>query len=260
MNRSAVTLPSAAEGALSHEIDELPLAYIEIDAKGRITRANRAAIALNHPEQGQLVGLTGWDLMAVDEKDSSHADFQAYMQSNDDPPVTSRSLFDRSGKFRTYRLYRNLMRDANGKPCGMRIVCVDVTEVTRNLEETRIARRWLESAMGAVADAVILTDILGAVRYLNPAAKELTGYSAAELTGQIIEDVVPIVAYQPIDGAPLNRRAAIEKRCKGIATLLNREHQEIKVEFRSSPIVDADSDSVVGVAAVLRRTDDADRA
>jgi PAS domain S-box-containing protein len=238
-------------------MDELPLAYIEIDAEGRIIRANRAAIALNHPEQGQLVGLTGWDLMAVDEKDFSHAAFSAHMASGDDPQVTLRSLFDRSGKFNTYQLHRSVMRDANGNPTGMRIVCVDVTEATKNLDEARHACQWLESAMGAVTDAMILTDILGVVRSINPAAEELAGYSAAELTGKIIEDVVPIIAYEPFDDAPLNRRAAIERRCKGIATLLNREHQRIKVDFSSSPIVDKDNNSVVGVVAVLRKIDDA---
>jgi PAS domain S-box-containing protein len=253
MNQRVAATMAASEAALPSEIDELPLAYIEIDAEGRITRANRAAIALNHPEQGDLVGLTGWELMAVEEKDFSHAAFRAQMESGDDPPVISRSLFDRSGRFRTYQLHRGLMRSADGRPAGMRIVCLDVTEATRSLEETRRASHWLESAMGAVADAVILTDILGVVRSLNPAAEELTGFSVAELTGKIIEEAVPLLAFQAFDGVPLNRRSAIEKNCKGIATLLNRTGNEVKVEISTSPIVDKEKDSVVGVVAILRK-------
>ena len=50
-------------------IDHLPLPYVEMDARGIITRANRAALALHHPEQGDLIGRSGWDMMAIDEKD-----------------------------------------------------------------------------------------------------------------------------------------------------------------------------------------------
>jgi len=257
MNQSAATVPTAGEAALPLEIDELPLAYIEIDSEGRITRANRAAIALNHPEQGDLVGLSGWDLMAADEKDFSRAAFDAHIESGDDPPVTSRSLFDRSGKFRTYQLHRSMMRDAKGIPGGMRIVCVDVTEATKDLEEERHARQWLESAMGAVADAVILTDILGVVRSLNPAAEQLTGFASEELMGKIIEEAVPILAYQPLDGVALTRRSAIESRRRGIATLLNREGNTIKVEISTAPILDKSNGSVVGLVAILRKLNDA---
>ena len=118
----------------SREIDELPLPYVEIDAHGLITRANRAALALHHPDQGSLIGKLGWDLMAVDERDCSHAAFAAHVESGDEPPVITRNIFDRSGSFRTYQFHRSLIRDAHGSPVGMRMIGVDVTETAQALE------------------------------------------------------------------------------------------------------------------------------
>src|SRR5208282_1155512 len=114
MNQSTANFGAAPQCALSREIDELPLPYVEIDAHGFITRANRATLALHHPGQGDLIGKSAWDLMAVDEKDRSSAAFLSHMESGEDPPVIMRSIFDRSGSFRAYEFHRSLMHDAGG--------------------------------------------------------------------------------------------------------------------------------------------------
>jgi len=252
MSLKSAPSPLAPEHALPQEMDELPLAYIEIDAQGVITRANRAAIALHHPAHGQLVGKNGWDLMALDEKVISHAAFSAQMQSGMPPPMITRNIFDRSGSFRTYQLHRSLIRDDRGNPVGMSMVAVDVTETMEELDEARRARQWLESAMASVTDAIVITDILGVVRAVNPAAEELFGFSATELTGKVIEEIVPLLDYRSDDGAPFNRRAVIDRASKGTATLLCRNHRVIKVRISTSPVVDQTSKSVMGVVALLR--------
>jgi len=70
-------------------IDHLPLPYVEMDAKGIITRANRATLALHHPEQGELIGKSGWDLLAIDEKNRSTAAFLSLMASGEEPPSSA---------------------------------------------------------------------------------------------------------------------------------------------------------------------------
>jgi PAS domain S-box-containing protein len=254
MNFDSATIPIAAERALPLEIEEMPVAYLEIDTQGLITRANRAALALHHPDHGELVGKTGWDLMAFDEKVFSHAAFSAQIQSGMKPPVITRNIFDRSGSFRTYQLHRSLMRDAEGNPKGMSMVAVDVTEMTEALDEARRARHWLESALASVADAVVLTDILGVVRAVNPAAEELFGFKSSELAGRVIEEAVPMLDYHSDDGSPLNRRIVIERTCKGTATLVCRNHREVMVRITTSPVVDQRSGSLIGVVAFLHRS------
>jgi PAS domain S-box-containing protein len=245
MSMTANPLPPAPRCATSQEVDELPLPYIEIDARGLVTRANPAALALHHPDHGSLVGKLGWNLIAVDEKDLSSASFLSLMESGEDPPIVARSIFDRSGTFRTYQLHRSMIRNAAGKPVGMRIIGVDVTETAMALEEERRERRWLESAIASLAEAVVLTDILGVVRSINPAAEALFGYSSGELTGKVIEEALPLLSYQ-----------AIERNTRGIATIKNRAQSEVKFEMSTSPHVDKVSGAVIGVVSILRRIDD----
>jgi PAS domain S-box-containing protein len=191
--------------------------------------------------------------MAVDEQDRSSAAFLSLMESGEDPPVITRSIFDRSGSFRTYEFHRSLMRDAAGKPAGMRMVCVDVTERVRALEEARRAQQWLESAMASLAEAVILTDILGVIRSVNPAAEELSGWRACTLMGKTIDELLPTQAFPPGGNAFLDLRALLEPPCKRTAGLRTRDQKEVRVEVSTSPILDRESGAVSGVAALLRK-------
>ncbi len=233
-------------------IDHLPLPYVEMDARGIITRANRATLALHHPEQGELIGKSAWDLLAIDEKNRSTAAFLSLMASGEDPPVICRSIFDCSGRFRAYEIHRTMIRTTGGRPVGMRMIFMDVTERKNALEEAERACQWLESALGSVADAIVLTDVLGLVLSANPAAEALLGFTVRELEGKTIEEAVPILEYRSLDGAVLDRRTAIEKSCKGVATLLVRNGGKLKVEISTSPILDKNNGCVSGVAAILR--------
>ena len=98
--------------ACSDAIDELPLPYIELDAHGVITRANRATLALHPLDRGELIGQIAWDLMAADEKEPELRCLllERWRQARQ-PAVVRRSLYDRSGQFRTYEMHRSLVRD-----------------------------------------------------------------------------------------------------------------------------------------------------
>lgn len=60
MTENPAPMPLAAADAAQDAIDELPLPYIEMDAAGIITRANRAALALYPREHGELIGRMAW--------------------------------------------------------------------------------------------------------------------------------------------------------------------------------------------------------
>ncbi|MGO8758336.1 MAG: PAS domain-containing protein [Terracidiphilus sp.] len=255
MNAIPKLVSMAVELAATVEIDDLPLPYIEIDARGFIVRANRACLALHDPRQGELVGRSSWDLMAADEKDVSSAAFLSVMASGDDPPAIVRSLFDRSGAFRTYQIHRTLVRDLAGRPAGMRMICVDVTDSQKDLDDARRFARWLASAMWSMAQAVILCDALGTIRALNPAAEEITGWRAHELAGKALEEVLPVQPFPPGGRELLELRAMLDHPCHGNASLLTRERNEVGVELGTSPILDEQSGSVSGVTVLLRKTE-----
>lgn len=249
-------IDAALAQASSALFDELPLPYLEMDAMGFVTRANRAALALHPMEQGDLIGRMAWDLMATDEKEQSCAAYLSAMESGEEPPVVLRSLYTRHGEFRIYEMYRNLIRDAKGRPAGMRIVCVDVTRAKRELEAAQKGRAWLESIMESVAEAVIVTDALGFIRSSNAAAETLLGWKARELTGKVIEKVLPLLHFDSVSGSPLNFTMELEGHCRGIATILDRERRELRVEIRTSPILENGTGYTIGVVTVLSRLED----
>jgi PAS domain S-box-containing protein len=258
-NSRAASTPAAQRPTLTParrptlNIDHLPLPYVEMDAQGIITRANRATLALHHPEQGELIGKSGWDLLAIDEKNRSTAAFLSLMTSGEEPPAICRSIFDRSGKFRTYEIHRSMIRTAGGKPAGVRMIFMDVTESKNALEEAQRTLQWLESAMQSVVHSVILTDALGVIRSVNPAAERLSGWSANELTGMAVDEFLPIQARPSEGRAALDLQAMLQLPCNGMATVMTRERQRIEVEISTSPILDKNNGSVSGVAAILRR-------
>jgi PAS domain S-box-containing protein len=235
------------------DIDLLPLPYVEIDANGIITRVNNATVALHHPLHGELVGKSGWDLLAIDEKDRSSAAFHALMVSGEEPPVIHHSIFDRSGKFRTYEMHRRLIRNGRKKAAGIRMICIDVTEAKRDLEEAQRARQWLESAMLSLAEAVILTDALGLIHSVNPAAEKLCSRSAVALKAMAIDELLSVEPRPGENGATLDLQTMLQIPVKGIATVKASERRPVKVEFSTSPIFEKDSGSVSGVTALLRQ-------
>lgn len=253
VNSRTVSISTARKSMLN--IDHLPLPYVEMDAHGIITRANRATLALHHPEQGELIGKSGWDLLAIDEKNRSTAAFLSLMTTGEEPPAICRSIFDRSGKFRTYEIHRSIIRTTGGKPAGVRMIFMDVTECKNALEEAQRTCQWLESAMHSAADAVILTDALGMIRSANPAAERLSGWSTNELTGMAIDELMPIQARPSGDRSALDLQAMLQLPCNGMATVRTRERQQIEVEISTSPILDKNNGSVSGVAAILRRVE-----
>ncbi len=256
MTDTLVLVPAPPGNAAPDAIEELPLAYFEMDAQGVITRANRVACSLFQREREGIVGKSPWEFMAFDEIEMSREDYFSLMQGGKEPPAVRRALYTRNGEFRTYEMYRSLIRDAQGKPTGLRHAAIDVTEAQIAHEQAHQARLWLESVLESVAEAVVVTDSLGFVRYVNPAAEELSGWKSAELFGKVIEKGLPLLSYVSADHSPLSHSMALEKRCKGVGVVLNRMRKEVKVEISTSPILDKENGFTIGVVRVLRHREE----
>lgn len=253
-----VDMPQATPAELQL-IDGLPLAYIEMDAWGTITRANRATLELHPQEHGDLIGKIAWDMMATDEKEPACAAYLSHMETGEEPRPVRRSLYTREGEFRSYDMYRSLIHDEEGRPAGMRILSVDVTEAKRELEEARRARALLESAMESFADGVVVIDALGFIHTANPAAERLFGWKCGELAGKVIEQALPLVNWVSCDQRELTFTMALEGHCRGIATFLSRDGREVRVELTTSPILGKETGYIEGVVSTLRRVEDAAR-
>jgi PAS domain S-box-containing protein len=254
------TIPEVMQAAEGHgpsdAIDELPVAYVEMDAHGAVTRANRLTRMAHSCHAGELIGKLAWELMPTEEQDLSCAVFATAMETGVDPGVSRRSIYTSEDTFRVFDLHRNLIRNAGGKPTGMRVVSVDVTESHRAQHEAEQALQWLESVFASMADAVIVTDTLGLIRTVNPAAEELFGWKAAELIGKEIEKAFSLLSFASGDKTQLDCALGLDTRARGVATMLDRENREMRVEIISSPMVDKRNGSAAGVVSVLRRVEE----
>lgn len=110
-------------------------------------------------------------------------------------------------------------------------------------------------ALSSLAEAIITTDAEGHISYLNPAAERMTGSTAAQAAGKMLEDLVGLVdemdrrlLSDPVrqaltSGAPVNlsRRALLLSRTNGA---------ERSIELSASPIRN-EAKEVIGAALLL---------
>lgn len=233
-------------------LDNLPVAYLEANVHGVIVRANRLRRALHPLEVGEIVGKFLWDLVPAGDRESSRVEYLESMQAVGPMPVIRRSIYSGDGRFHILEIHRSYIFDENGTIAGMHSMTIDITETERAHQEAHRAQQWLESIVDSILEAVIVTDALGFVRSVNPAAEQLFGYTAAELTGKPIEKGLPILCFADANVAPLNFSMALDKSTKAVATMLNRERQPMKIEISTSPIIDKEHGYTVGVVSVWR--------
>lgn len=234
-------------------IDELPVAYTEMDREGRVVRLNRRACQLFDVTEEQIVGKKPWDAMPGREGELNRDAFLALMQTGQAPPIVRRVLFTSTGAFRTYEVHRSTIFDDQKRPSGMRSVMFDVTEAELTQEELHKSRMWLTSIMASIDEAVVVTDSLGFVRYINPAAEILLGWKSEEFLGMLIEKGLPVLSYCSVDNVPLNFHNMMESGWKGTATLLDRHRHELQVEINAAPILDAQNGYTLGVVRTMRK-------
>jgi PAS domain S-box-containing protein len=113
-------------------------------------------------------------------------------------------------------------------------------------------RGWFENIMTSIAEAVLVTDALGFIRYVNTAAESMTGWDAKELIGRQFEKGIPILAVSHEQKTPLNFRMALKTRWQGTATIGTYDRKKLCVELCASPVVDNLNGYAVGVVTVLK--------
>ena len=109
--------------------------------------------------------------------------------------------------------------------------------------------------LDSIADAILCSDNVGNVTYLNAAAEALTGWSCTEAKGQAVAEVLQIVdgsTREPLTRNPL--RLAIERNepvaLAANSVLIRRDGFEFAIEDSTAPIRDRDG-LVIGAVIVF---------
>ena len=232
-------------------LDDLPVAYTEVDAHGILRVANQAACRLHRMSSQELIGHSVFEFVPKDEVERDRAEFLQALQSGEDLPVIQRSLYTATGRYRLHEIHRRLKRDAHGNPIGTCCVTFDVSEMDAAHRETRQAMLWLESALTAIPQSVLVTDALGFIRYANRAAERLTGWLSHELLGQQVEKRMPILRAASKSDKPMSFRITLQEPWNGDVDILTRDGQAVSVWLSASPILDLENGYTKGVVIVL---------
>jgi two-component system, cell cycle sensor histidine kinase and response regulator CckA len=121
----------------------------------------------------------------------------------------------------------------------------------------RDERKWFATTLRQISDAVIAADATGAVKLVNPAAQQATGWKEEDAMDRDLSEIFQIL--EPETRMPaecvltrvLNERTADGARSAKL--LMSRGGTEIRIEESATSII-TDSGDVSGVLVVFRKS------
>ena len=131
----------------------------------------------------------------------------------------------------------------------------ELSERKRAQEALTKSQKWLSTTLGSIGDAVIATDMNGAISFMNPVAESLTGWTQAEAAGKsmdLVFDIVNKETRRPVEN-PV-KKVFREGKIVGLADhtiLRSKSGKEFDIEDSAAPIV-ADTGAGLGVVLVFR--------
>src|SRR6202022_3946135 len=117
----------------------------------------------------------------------------------------------------------------------------ELSERKRAQEALTKSQKWLSTTLGSIGDAVIATDMNGAVSFMNPVAESLTGWTQAEAAGtpmDLVFDIVNKETRRPVEN-PV-QKVLREGKVVGLADhtiLLSKNGKEFDIEDSAAPIL-----------------------
>ena len=136
-----------------------------------------------------------------------------------------------------------------------RLLQQELSERKKAQEALAKSEKWFSTTLGSIGDAVIATDMNGAVTFMNSVAQSLTGWSHAEATGKsmdLVFDIVNKETRRPVEN-PV-KKVFREGKVVGLADhtlLLSRGGKEFDIEDSAAPIL-TDAGERFGVVLVFR--------
>lgn len=122
-------------------------------------------------------------------------------------------------------------------------------------KERLASERLLATTLQSIGDAVVTTDQLGNVRFLNPVAEALTGWTIEDAKNQPLDSVFSIINEQTREPAFDPVKAVLESgkgsKLANNTLLISRDGTEYPIEDSAAPIKD-ENGTIHGVVLVFR--------
>src|SRR5216684_3331356 len=139
----------------------------------------------------------------------------------------------------------------------------ELSERKRAEEALEKSEKWFSTTLSSIGDAVIATDMNGAVTFMNSVAQSLTGWTQREATGKsmdLVFDIVNAETRRPVEN-PV-KKVFREGKIVGLADhtlLLSKNGKEFDIEDSAAPIL-TDTGEGFGVVLVFRDITETKRA
>lgn len=121
------------------------------------------------------------------------ADELAHDSERDPERITLMDLdfYHKDGSVRTMEMQISMIRDGDGDPAGLQGVSRDVTERKRIEDALQESEERFRKIAETANDAIIMIDSAGRIKYWNPAAERIFGYTQDETLG---EEIAPLLS------------------------------------------------------------------
>lgn len=135
------------------------------------------------------------------------------------------------------------------------ILLRELSERKRAQEALAKREQWFSTTLGSIGDAVIATDMNGAVTFMNSGAQSLTGWSLEDAQGKsmdLVFDIVNKETRRPVEN-PV-KKVFREGKVVGLADhtlLISKSGKEFDIEDSAAPILTGAGDNI-GVVLVFR--------
>ncbi|HWR78171.1 MAG TPA: EAL domain-containing protein [Thiobacillus sp.] len=233
--------------------DASPLGIFVSDAEGSCVYTNAAYQKISGLTLEQTLG-TNWS-MAIHPEDRERVLAEWRNAARGQAPFQTEFRFLQEDKRIVWTRVNSAAMLDGKKFLGLVQTVEDITERKAAEEALFAEKERAQVTLNSIGDAVLTTDLLGNVTYLNRVAETMTGWPREDGLGRPIAEVFTIVdgtTRQPAANPML--RAITEDETVGLGTdcvLVRRDGSESAIEDSAAPIHNRDG-RVTGAVIVFR--------
>lgn len=222
------------------------------DAEGRFAYINQPMEKAFNVTQAELIGKTGAAFLSEETAQQVYQNDLRVLQTNQSQTIIE-VVPTSDGVNRSWQVTKFPFTDSTGERF-VGGIAFDVTQQKQSEEKLAAEKELAQVTLRSIGDAVITTDASGRVRYLNPVAEKLTGWSQTEAEGELLSKIFNIIhestrqpAVNPVTRALHDRRMV---RLANHTVLIARDGTETSIEDLAVPIQTADG-RLVGAVMVF---------
>ncbi len=245
-------------------IDLVPHMIFAKDESGRVLLCNRALAEAYGTTVENILQWQGDAALATHRMPHQPltADENRLIESRNGSLTIEEAFVDAYGERRVLQTTKVPFAHVGEDASAILGVSLDITR-HKQIEQALIEEKErAEITLHSISDAVITTDRGGELRYLNPSAERLTGWTLAEAGGKRLDDVFKLIDEQTRQPIPV---AAIDTTTKNALVtppdrhvLIGRHGNEYAIEDSIAPIRLPGGDTL-GIVIVFRDVTDSRR-